>query len=506
MKIALVLMGCAMLSVFPARASPGCPKTLGDWKSWRDQAISELLQPRFSAEDGATIDFYEVMAGSVAIDSFIDDCYASFSPSSALDAQIGNLRKFTSNLTNNLSIPEYNHQFGYTLNDFEYLEFVRDAVDLPDLLKSPTFLRKISSPATYRAAFNMIEEYNKTLPSDKQWTVLIYKSRFLTTPDKADTFGRFFILVPGDKYDKWIQFGIKLPTDSTLEPVNNLSIVSIAKADNQGRRFNALIDWWRTYNNDGTISLEPRRISQGVTENCVRCHKTSPLGIHPAQEFIFARNGTLMPNTVNAGAIPSKLNSLIMTYGAPYFNRLADTTAYGPPLGQDIQRSDDFMSYCTQGLDLDQRSVTRIKQNMSCTDCHSEKGPGAVGLLNFPETTNISRTPDNQIYQYLSHGWMPPSEQLSAADRGALDKSGPTERAQLYKALINHQIELHINLTPNEREGLYQCLMKEYFDIDRQTGTLVDWLRNNSAPFSLLNVSLNSLKRSPSVKALNPHD
>ena len=61
-------------------------------------------------------------------------------------------------------------------------------------------------------------------------------------------------------------------------------------------------------------------------------------------------------------------------------------------------------------------------------------------------------------------------------------------------------------MTATERTGLFRCLTKEYFDIDKQTGMLVDWLRSNSAPFSLLNATTNPLKNSPPVKMTHLHD
>jgi hypothetical protein len=507
MKAILTLASGMLFVVVPITAVAGsCPQTLDDWKSWRDQAISQLLQPRLTDINGAHVNYYQVMATSVQIANFIDDCYPRFGQPTSLDSQIGNLRKFVSNLRNNLSVPTYDHQFGYSIDDYAYLQLVQENVDLPDLLKNQQFLRKISNRKSYRDALRMIERHNKHLPSEKQWIVLIYKSRFLTTPDEAQTYGRFFVFVPGDKYDKWIQFGIRLPEDRNECYVNNLSIVSISKPDIEGRRFNALIDWWRTYKADGTISLQPRRISQGVTENCLRCHKTSPLGIHPAEEYAFDKKGMLVPNETAVGAAAQKLNAVIMGYGAPYFGKLADTTAYGPPLGEDIQRSDEFMKYCTQGLSLSDASIKKVKENMSCTDCHSESGAGAVGLLNFPEATNNRTAPDNQIYSYLTEAWMPPSLQLLTADRARLNQSTRSERTKLYPDLSAHLANVPTGMSPNERKGLFSCLIKEYFDVDKQTGTLVEWLKGNRGGFGLLNARPDDYMWPVPTTMRSPHD
>jgi hypothetical protein len=443
-------------------APSGCPATLPDWKAWRDRAISDLLRPSITRKHEKYLDTDKLTASAVKIATYIDTCAPSFSPSNELQAEIGNLAAFTHVFRNT------RHQFGYSIDDFDYLSTVQENVSLPELLTSQEFLKKISHRRTYQAALKMITDQNASLPPDKQWTVLIYKSRFLTTPDKADTYGRFFVLVPGEKYQKWIQFGIKLPEDTGPALVNNLSVVSVSNPDEQGRRFNAIVDWWRSYHADGSITLATRRRSQGVTDNCVLCHKTSPLGIHPAEEYVFDKSGKLVPNTSSAGAIPKQLNALIAGYGAPYFNDWVDTTKYGPPLGDDKPRTEAFMQSCTSGLGLTADSIKKVKDNMTCVGCHSERG---AGLLNVPETTSIRRTAGDQIYQYVSEGWMPPQGLPTSTSRNAPDQLEPSNPP--------HAEEMSYQLSENEREALYTCLIKEYLDFDSMTGTFVDWLKSN---------------------------
>ncbi|MDB6019618.1 MAG: hypothetical protein JWR19_4107 [Pedosphaera sp.] len=434
------------------------PTNLEEWVTWRDQSIKALLNPRF-VNGNTVIDSQQVMAQSVAIANFIDDFSPFYNPKDELDSKVANLRDFTKLFRNNLSIPAYDHQFGYTIDDFQYLENTRENVDLPPLLKSASFLSNVSNRETYKQAYNMIIEHNKTLPSAKQWVVLVYKSRFLTTPDDAGTFGRFFVYVPEDRFDKWIQFGIKIPGDNSTVPINNFSIVSVANPDDQGRRFNAIIDWWRSYKTGWSVDLKTRRESQGVTENCVMCHKTSPLGIHPAEVYVFDTNGNLCVNTTNADIIPQKLNTLIAGYGTPYFNGWADTTKYGPPLGPDISRSDAAIKAWASDQNLSQDSINKVKAAMNCSLCHSQTG---LGPLNYPEATRHLKTQGNQIYQYITQGWMPPRNKL----------------------------------LPNEREALYESLMKEYYDFDKNEGLFIDWLKNESvlkmSLFAIVNLSSGS--------------
>jgi hypothetical protein len=376
----------------------------------------------------------------------IQKCTNSKTPSQINDA-IENLRLFTQRLS--LSA-DPNHQFGYLIDDLSYINQVKKDIELPDLLKGSEFLVNISSPATYSKAYKMIADLNKTLPEDKQWTVLIYKSRFLTTPDESQTFGRFFVLVPENGYDKWIQFGIILPDGDQTKKVNNLSIVSVAPPDEQGRRFNAIIDWWRSYDNN-SVSLTLRRISQNESETCVMCHKTSPLGIHPAQEYLFDPAGHLVPNTISAGVIPDRLNTKIEDYGPPYYRGWVDTGDYGPTIGPKKMRTDDFMKACIgsnaqnvpgRQLSLQSTSLDKIRQAMNCSKCHNATD---MGLLNFPEALRKPAGAMDQIHEYLSQGWMPPE---------------------------------HPDMTASEIAALNNCLTQEYYDVNSGQGLLLDWLAN----------------------------
>jgi len=188
------------------------------------------------------------------------------------------------------------------------------------------------------------------------------------------------------------------------------------------------------------------------------CHKTSPLGLHPAEEYVFDNTGSLVVNTTSAGQIPDRLNSLIATYGPPYFNGWADPATYGPALGPDITRSDAQIKSWAANPSLSNDSIGKVKAAMNCSICHSEYG---LGVLNFPETTRHLKSPGNQIYQYITKGWMPPGNTLSQ----------------------------------QEREALYECVMKEYYDFDSGgQGLFVDWMKNeHRSKMLLVEVSRKSL-------------
>jgi cytochrome c2 len=462
-----------------------CPSTTAEWTSRRDQLIGVLLMPRMG-EKGLWIDSDQVGAQSIAISDFLDDCAGDDHLPHEIDAVIGNLRQFTRIQRN--AMDHRFHQFGHggpsssdqneapstdhPINDFEYLDRVRENVDLPWLLKSSDFLDKVSRPKTYRDARDIILKHNQGLKEEDRWIVLLYKSRFLPTPDTAATYGRFFVLVPGEHFDKWIQFGMQVPDDPQQMPrernerldlpVNNLSIVSISKdnAHSGDPQFNALIDWWRIYSDGYKVRLETRRESQGVTGNCLECHKASPLGIHPKMVYRFDDEGHLVPELNDPDTIPDELNRRIEGYGPPVIttgkgDEFADPSGYGPELGRVTdQRSPEFMKACTAPWKLNSSSIENVEAVMNCAACHST---AVHGILNFPQATNINPNidppaEDNLVYHYIVNAWMPPA-------------------AEGYPSLM-----------PNEREALFNCLMQEYYDPGKGSGLFVEWLKNKIGP------------------------
>ena len=193
-----------------ANDRPRCPTSNSDWEQWRDESIAALMS-RTQTEGGERFLSYEgLIREADRINQFIVACRSQreYRDADRADAIIGNLNRFTKALRlNNYS----DHRFGFAITDREFLESVRPQIAIPELLQSQEFLRKVSAPNNYAAANAMIEDHNRTLSPERRWIVLLYKSRFLPTPDRAATFGRFFVFVRDGVYDKWIQFGIRTP-------------------------------------------------------------------------------------------------------------------------------------------------------------------------------------------------------------------------------------------------------------------------------------------------------
>jgi len=520
-----------------AAAKASCPDSPTAWVAWRDNSILELLRlgkdpyddnevdsdPAVGGE--AYLDNVHVMSRSTRLARFIDDCEAAgFGPRAVA---MGNLTLFVRANRNADYQSNLENQFGHQMKDHSYLKKVRPQIELPCLLKHETFLDLISRPATYHEAQALIREQNDPgvdsvlgCPTDKRrvWRSLFYKSQFLPTPDNAETFGRFFVLVEGkekDQYDSWIQFGVWLPGDSDEKlqtPIQNVSIVSVSRSDDPRaeKRVDAMADWWRV-DKDGKFGLELklRRLTPPYqTDNCLRCHKTLPIGIYPEAIYDIKPSSFSHPNPAllakanpavalsdDAAAVVDYLRKYIFqnyrrapVYELDAADGIASPNNYGPAMGPKGLRSAQFMNDCTTS---EQRakpgfSIDRVNANMNCVRCHDGQAKNTenslhVGLLNYPLATEkrVTRDKESRSFANIAHSRitqaaMPPP--LRPGHVPSVDHPEPPQ-------------------SPEERDALYACLSKEYFDTTTirtttmaagttttttrttPTGLFVDWLR-----------------------------
>lgn len=432
---------------------PVCPTTNDEWVIWRDGALLQLFKP--DPQDNLSISLRDLIEQSDEIDQFVTACRATveFAKADKAEEIIGNLGRFTKALAKNA---DKDHRFGFNITDAEFLARSKPQVDLPPLLASQEFLRKISDINQLAEAKKMIDDHNSQLSEEKKWITIIYKSRFLTTPDCYNTFGRFFLLVPDNGFEKWIQFGIKIPDYIEQKPSpdcpvvpeksNNLSIVSVAPIDRNGKSITLSLDYWRNYQSDGSILLKTRYESVNQTENCFMCHKTAPLGIRPEKEYILDAAGKLVENSVNPGVLLEEINSRIeQKYGTLSFGPWLDPSSYGPTIGPRKARDLAYMRACVNNASLSDNELARVGQNMRCESCHNDTG---LGPLNVPQALRgrPGASVAKQVKEYVMQGWMPPNN----------------------------------NLSIKEREALHSCLIKEYFDFSATTGVLIDWLKRNN--------------------------
>ena len=461
-RTSILLLTFLVICFAPPALPQDCPADSGTWKAWRDRAIEVAFSQTTSRQNREFIDYQMFLPIAAQIRQIGINCLGLknnvITTPPELDDMLGNFFSFFGALGIE---SDDEHRFGMTIPDRQYLDEIRSEIELPSLLKSQAFLQAISNRKTYKKAFDMITEQNRLLPKRDQWIPLIYESRFLTTPDTSNTYGRFFVLVPGE-IDKWIQFGILTPGMPEI-PVNNLSIVAVHKLPQHTPKSpnteTFIIDYWRTYNEvsdrNGVrteVSIQTKFHAEKGTENCSECHKTPIVGIHPQSVYQFSSTGELIPvHGSEAGSIPNLLNSLIEGYGPPNFRGWQPHQHYGPPLGDlKVQRTDNFLRECTQGTRVDASSFQRLRDSMNCASCHDDN---LLGRINFPQATYTSRefalqNPTNGalsllVDTYILQRWMPPGTQL----------------------------------TDDELKALSSCLKQEYLNLDTTTGTLIDWLK-----------------------------
>jgi hypothetical protein len=84
---------------------------------------------------------------------------------------------------------------------------------------------------------------------------------------------------------------------------------------------------------------------------------------------------------------------------------------------------------------------------MQCSSCHNR-----FSTINYPQAVrtdlDINGFPASKkgmLQTYIEQGYMPPG----------------------------------VVLSPEERQGLWRCLLKEYCDLSAQQGLFVDWLKGN---------------------------
>ena len=480
-------------SVSGAQGTDGpCPliDDVAAWKVWRDRAILQMMSPRGNLPGGTPyVDADQVSDQGVMIANALDDCLGKTGPDTqAVKDVLGNFALFAR--TQSLNADTRFHQFGHDLDDAAYIDRIRPAIDLPPFLRQSNFLLAVSNPSTYASAKKLIDDQNATLPLNDKWLVLTYASQFLTTPDPSKVYGRFLVMVPGHDYDRWIQFGIRTPVDAVIAatpgsptydpaihdgPINNVSIVAIAKSPGKGQpQTVAQVDWWRIVVDGPNARLQQtRRELMGVTGNCQQCHQTGLIGIHPSYLYKFLNDGTLF--AVKMGSVDQPLPPELATpetmtldqltarwrsYGAPKAIDGVDTatamySAYGPPLGPVVSRNRDAVRATCGPIakTASDSDMDIVISAMNCASCHSSAGHGA---LTHPLATTSLKQPDSILYQYIMQGLMPPPRWDGAS--------------------------VIPPVAPRLREMLHDCLVAEYYNPVTRTGTLVDWFQRNSPP------------------------
>ncbi len=532
------------LAPAPLEPPPACADSDLAWEQWRHKAVVYLVKldkgkvvfaddASQASHDVSYLDRDDVTDRATFIAGLLDSC------ADAKDNVVGNLRKFvdvqrnaTYVLINGKDEPQ--HQFGHgpDVTDAIYLDQAKDALRIPSLLQCPDFLRDMSDPSTYVDAWNLVADHNAGRPipncqddsslADGPWIPLVYRSQFLGVPDDSDVRGRFFVMVPGKDYDRWIQFGIRAPGDleeGHVAAIRNVSIVARAvqaPASGASAPFDAIADFFRCRDYEcednaladpaqdaassvprpipanAPIQLRSRKALTGESDDCVLCHKMLPIGIHPEAVYQL-RAGTdpfvAIPDAA-ASTVKSLNNRILDLYRRPpnYKVRpdpadaLADPALYGGigmganPADYGLQpRSDQAIQACAAkaagaaSASLSADSLQRVKGSMTCSFCHNQSKTG-FGLLNYPVATE--RQEARLVHAPMKSDVHDPNLVASHIHQDVMPidtKSGDKHSGK--------------HLSAGERDALYACLSNEYFtpsDTDPQ-GLFVDWLQQQDS-------------------------
>jgi hypothetical protein len=434
--------------------------SLPQWQSWRDRQIDRILTPTYS-QGGALVllrtdvirrasDAYRFLSPLTADPDFLAD--------SGRSKALTNFVRFTKAvqwMASTNSEGASNQGLGMDISDKAYSLYVAPYVGFPGLLASQPFLRDLGAPATYKEAVEMIEANNDSLPSDQKWLVFPFRSQFVTSVDKT-TYGRLLVLVPntrlddGKTLDRWFSFALATPEIKPIPIIRSVSVIAIVKDTSTPGRSKAFFSDFMREADPSTGLIEPRStflMSPSPSKNCYDCHKSALLPIRPKVAYRFDSRGALDANSSDAEPILDKIDRYIQGCGVSDLGHM-DRDAYGPSLGPlNVTRSDAFISESSKDDTLPLTSFDKIRANMNCSSCHD--GFAKINyLLAVRSDADYKAFESKQglVQTFIEKGYMPP----------------------------------HNSLTPRERHALWECVSKDYLDLDKGQGQLVNWLRGQS--------------------------
>ncbi len=429
------------------------------WQQWRDIQITNMLTPTFITNGQTLISRQAVITNAAAAYVVLESVAQkdpSFLSNSEKMSVLSNFLAFTkaqhwmavTDDSTNLT-----HSLGLNISDTDYWGYVSNQVEFPPLLESQQFLQTMFQ-RKYKAAYDMIEHVNLSLPDTNKWIVLPFRAGFIQSVDKT-TYGRMLILIPNDRgrdgaiRDKWILFAIATPELAPAIEIKSVSMFTVRKDPaNSGKTKTYYGDFLRNRDNtSGNISINSTfLIKPTPSKNCYDCHKPSVLPIFPAAEYDFDSAGNLIEKSVGVGQTLDLVNNRIEDYGLPDFG-VQDTSAYGPSLGPDAAPpSAEFIKYASEDSSLSDQSVRNIQRAMNCAECHDD-----FAKINYLQAVRSDRDVKafvgkrGMVQTFIENGWMPP-------DR---------------------------NLTSQERTALWKCLMNQYLNLKTIDGLFVSWLKNN---------------------------
>ena len=428
-----------------------------EWIQWRDQQIDHILEPTYHNGNELLILREEVIARAAAGYALLEPILKSQPDYFTRDPELSRAMSHFVGFVSAQSLMaikdasgEETHKLGLTITDVEYWQHASPYLSFPPLLRSQHFLTSIEAPDTYKHAVDMIERQNQDLSPDQRWIVLPFLAQFIKSVD-GKTWGRMLVLIPdiplpgSGTLDQWVLFSIATPDQPPPYNVESVSIISIYRNGSVTKTY--AMDFFRRKDSAGLYYITPTVLTpKRPSNNCYDCHKAGILPIKPELEYTFDAAGDMVPKTEGVGVIPNEVNQRIQNYGLPDFSWL-DIYQYGPDLGPTTrqQRTTAFVRGCSVGTATDPISIQKVRLAMNCAKCHDDfaKIDYLQAVRSNRDVLAFSKLRQGMVQTYIEKGWMPPG----------------------------------IPLTPDQRHSLWNCLMKEYFDLNTRTGLFVDWLK-----------------------------
>jgi hypothetical protein len=382
-----VIVFCFLLAYDAAYASP-CAQLKSRPDAWVKAKVDVLVRAAHAAyENDETQRAYERALNEIA--NAVQQCRLSQD-----EGFVSRYRNFVEYVETASLDQQPGHELGFSVPDSQYFAETRRYVQIPEFLLDRSFIRFVSRSETLGRAKAFLQQLNSSREPSDQLLFFSYKSRHLGTPDNDDSYRRLLIVVPGDEEkgvpEKWVQFGVTDP--GARRRIRNVSVVSaVARTDGASDIY--FKDFYRTYQRDGSISIDGRWELGFGDDNCVRCHKS---GILP----IFPEDGSVSPSEQQT---VREVNQRFLTYGSPRFEKYLDTSKLGPGLGSASLEDRDRRF----GAGFGESAVAHA---MTCAACHRQE---RLGALNWPMDEVVIRS-------YVKGGQMPLGHALQVSERGEL--------------------------------------------------------------------------------------
>jgi hypothetical protein len=416
MRMALIIAGSLSLflvsclqgqpgkDVHPEAASLDrldCPKSMNPLPAWLDKELAAFKEARYQT-------------GGAWMYAQLKKCKTPDGQALEILPELTNILRFTKIMDQGI---REKHMMKLAVTDEEYIAAAPPGLlDLPEDLKTQEFLqaldRNLEDGGAEALAY--VDRVNEGKPESMKYKRFIFDSQFLSTPDFSKSMTRFFVHVPGDDFDRFLQFGLR--DDRNKVQASSVSVVSIQKRDLQTHQKLEkpqawYHDWFRKRTTEGVV-FSTRLKETNSLESCYGCHSAALLPIYPEASTFDA-----LQFQVELAAVNEVVRSFSNAEPA-----MVNRQDFGPALGPvDYPgRTPEFFQQCAGDLMSHPTSIQKVAQAMNCSSCHNDVYRPA---LRSP-MASLSQIPRDSIVKVLvtEQKSMPPSADLSDAERDAVVK------------------------------------------------------------------------------------